>query len=81
MKGDKYIVTGIGMSWYIVNTRNDRERRIGPVQLRGKNYYDAAKEEAGRRMGIPADEVEYVPNYFDQGYRERMRIKEATRRI
>ena len=36
-------------SWYIVNKDNGRSKRMGPVKSRGKNWCDAARDEAKRR--------------------------------
>lgn len=62
---DKYIVSAYGNNWYIVNTSNNRKRKVGPFRWSGKNYYDEAKELAAKRMGCKPDEVEYVPDYIE----------------
>ena len=36
-------------TWYILNIKTGRTKKIGPVKLKGKNYFDAACEEALRR--------------------------------
>ena len=36
-------------TWYILNTKTGRTRKIGPVRMRGKNYCDEARAEAERR--------------------------------
>jgi len=35
--------------WHILNTGTGKTKKIGPVQLKGVNYYERAREEAGRR--------------------------------
>lgn len=32
--------------WYIVNIKEDRTRKVGPVRVKGLNYYDRAVEKA-----------------------------------
>lgn len=66
MKGDKYIVTSWFGSWCLVNTRIKRKRITGPFRMSGVNYFDKAKEIAAERMGCSIDEVEYIPNFFNQ---------------
>lgn len=41
--------TGDERNWYIYNTKTRRWKKIGPVRLKGKNYFDAAVAEAQRR--------------------------------
>lgn len=36
-------------TWYIVNIETGKTKKIGPVTGKGKNYHDAACEEAKRR--------------------------------
>jgi hypothetical protein len=36
-------------SWYIVNKDTGRSRRIGPVKLKGKNWFDEAVTIAKQR--------------------------------
>lgn len=36
-------------SWGIINTETGKTKKIGPVKLKGTNYFDRAKEEANRR--------------------------------
>jgi hypothetical protein len=36
-------------SWYIVNKDTGRSKRIGPVKMKGKNWFDEARAEAKRR--------------------------------
>jgi len=39
-----------GVSWYVVHpSRKKAPKRIGPVRMTGKNYYDIAVREAERR--------------------------------
>lgn len=38
-----------GLMWYIHNTETGDSKRIGPVQGKGKNYRDAATQEAEKR--------------------------------
>jgi hypothetical protein len=40
--------------WYIVNRVTGRSRKIGPVRMRGTNYFDKAEEEADRRNKLIA---------------------------
>jgi hypothetical protein len=40
--------------WYIVNRVTGRSRKIGPVRMRGRNYFDKAKEEADHRNKLIA---------------------------
>ena len=61
MKGDTYVVTARGQYWCIKNMRTAVIKRIGRISGRGVNYFDRAKAEAGRRMGISADLVRYAP--------------------
>jgi hypothetical protein len=35
--------------WYIVNKDTGESKKIGPVRLRGTNYFDRAEAEAVRR--------------------------------
>lgn len=42
-------VDSIGRSWYVVHATTLRAKRIGPVRLKGTNYFDRAMQEAARR--------------------------------
>ena len=37
-----------GLNWYVVHPKK-QPKKIGPVKLRGVNYYDVAVKEAERR--------------------------------
>ena len=65
---DEYVVTSRGNNWCIVNTRTNRSKVIGAISKgKGVNYYDRAKEEAAKRMGITnVNDVRYVPSYFEK---------------
>ena len=38
-----------GKYWHILHAITGKTKRVGRVQLKGVNYYERAKEEAGRR--------------------------------
>lgn len=52
LNGPWHVASGPGGamgSWYIVNKDTGRSRRIGPVKLKGKNWFDEAVTIAKQR--------------------------------
>jgi len=47
--GPWWAVSFKDMNWWIWNEITGRRRKIGPVRLKGTNYFDRAVEEADRR--------------------------------
>ncbi len=41
-------VMQFGLNWYVYRNEK-RKKKIGPVKMRGRNYYDVAVKEAERR--------------------------------
>lgn len=53
-EGYPWRVTDYGMDWYIVNLETRMGKKIGPVRLKGTNYFDKARQEAIKRNAVYA---------------------------
>jgi len=49
-----------GRYWHIMHAITGKTKKIGPVQLKGVNYYERAREEAGRRNLVLSINKEYA---------------------